>query len=109
VARGIGGGYLLSIDGIGVRGAATTGTPDLAVSPVAAGFVPGTEAMTTELTPVFAAPDPNAAVVLLLVPNQTVLIVSDPVENEFGLWYPVVDPDTQTIGYVQANRLGTSS
>ncbi len=109
VARGIGGGYLLSIDGIGMSGAAATGAADPVASPVAEGFAAGTEAITTELTPVFAAPDPNAAVVLLLTPNQTVLIVSDPVENAFGNWYPVVDPSTQTIGYAQADRLGTSA
>lgn len=106
VGRGIGSGYLTSIDGFGAGDPAATGVGDPAASPVSGAFTPGTEAMTTESTPVFAAPDPNAAVVLLLMPNQPVLIVGDPVENSFGLWYPVVDPDTQTIGYVQASRLG---
>jgi Tol biopolymer transport system component len=109
VARGSGGGYLTSIEGIGVSGVSTAGVSDPVASPVSGEFAPGSEAITTELTPVFASPDPNAAVVLLLVPNQTVQIVSEPIENDFGLWYPIVDPDTQTIGYVQADRLGTSA
>ena len=108
LGRGIGGGYLFPIEGIGLSGISTASAPSPIASPATGEFAPGSEAITTELTPVFAAPDPNATVVLLLVPNQTVHIVSEPVENEFGRWYPVVDPDTQTIGYVQANRLGTA-
>lgn len=109
VARGTGAGYLIPIEGIGLTGVAAPAQASQVASPVAGAFAPGSTAMTTELTPVFAAPDPNAPVVLLLVPNQMVQIVSEPVENEFGRWYPIVDPATQTIGYVQEARLGTSS
>lgn len=107
LGNGSHGGYLFMIEGIGLSGSSPASVPSPVASPANGTFVPGSEAVTTELTPIFAAPDPNATVVLLLVPNQTVQIVSEPVENEFGRWYPIIDPTTQTIGYVQEARLGT--
>jgi hypothetical protein len=109
VSRAIGAGYLFPVEGIGLSGS----TAPVASTPVstsaAEGFAPGADAFTRELTPIYSAPNPNATVVLLLVPNQIVQILGEPVENEFGRWYSVIEPDTQTIGYVQENRLGEAA
>lgn len=105
IAYSDGGVSVTTISGIGT---APVAIPQPTASPMlAAGtLAPGASATVAGLAPVFAAPDPNAVVVLMLAPNDTVQILGAPIENDFGVWYPVIDPDTQTIGYVQANRLG---
>jgi Tol biopolymer transport system component len=83
------------------------GTGPVEVTPVngTSAFAPGDTAITNGMTPVFAAPDANATVVHILAPNRAVQILGEPVENAQGTWYPVLDPETQIIGYVQASRL----
>jgi Tol biopolymer transport system component len=90
-----------------IEGAGLGAVPALEASPVSgqSGFAPGTTAYTNSLTPVFAGPDANATVVSLLAPNRPVHILGDPVQNEQGAWYPILDPETQIIGYVHASRL----
>jgi len=68
-------------------------------------FAVGSEAQTTGATSIFAAPDANAIVVGFLAPNHLVQVLTAPTENRQGVWYPLFDPDSQLIGYVQASRL----
>ncbi|MEZ4532921.1 MAG: DPP IV N-terminal domain-containing protein [Thermomicrobiales bacterium] len=104
VAWNVIGAYFFPIDGAGL---ATTASPVTEQSTQASTvFAPGDTALTTGMTPIFAAPDANATVVHILAPNNTVQILGEPVTNEQGTWYPVLEPETQIIGYVQATQLG---
>ncbi len=112
LGNGTDGGYLFTIDGIGLSSIPAVATPAPSGSPVAGadgGFAEGSTAVAIGIAPMFAAPDPSAAVVLVLTPGADIQIIGELVQNDFGPWYPVVDPATQTIGYVQADRLGTAS
>ncbi len=103
VAWSLIGAHFFPIEGAGTSpvAIASEGTPVSEASALA----PGSIAVTNGMTPVFAAPDANATVVNILVPNRTVQILSQPVNNAQGTWYPILDPETQIIGYVQASRL----
>ncbi len=103
IARNVVGAYFFLIEGAGMSPVTSVveGTPVSKTSALA----PGSTAITNGMTPVSAAPDANATVVNILVPNHVVEVLSQPVKNEQGAWYPILDPDTQIIGYVQASRL----
>ena len=113
LGHGIGGGYLFTIDGIGLSALPSVVTPPANLSAVAspdgASFAVGSDVQAVGIAPLFAAPDPSAAVVLVLTPGSAARILGAPVDNEFGRWYPVLEPATQTIGYAQADRLGIAS
>src|SRR5690606_10895981 len=88
VAWNVIGAYFFPIDGAGL---ATTASPVTEQSTQASTvFAPGDTALTTGMTPIFAAPDANATVVHILAPNNTVQILGEPVTNEQGTWYPVL-------------------
>jgi Tol biopolymer transport system component len=103
VAWNVIGAHFFPIEGAGTAAIAPVaeGTPISGADTLA----PGSTAVTNGMTPVFAAPDAASTVVHILAPNSAVQILSQPVENEQGTWYPVLDPDSQIIGYVQASRL----
>jgi hypothetical protein len=101
------------IDGIGLSATPPAATPDTGASPIASSagndFAPGDAVVAIGIAPLYAAPDPSATVVLVLTPGAEMQILGAPVENDFSRWYPVLDPATQTIGYVEAGRVGTSA
>jgi hypothetical protein len=112
LGNGSHGGYLFTIDGIGLNALPSPASPvsnGSAVATPSDGFAAGETVVATGIAPLFASPDPNAMLVLVLTPGSEAQILGDLVENEFGRWYPVLDPATQTIGYAQADRLGTAS
>lgn len=103
VAWSVIGAHFFPIEGVGTGPA----TPPAQVTPVteASTLAPGATTVTNGMTPLFAAPDANATVVHILAPNRSVHILGAPVQNSQGTWYPVLDPETQIIGYAQASRL----
>lgn len=103
VAWNVTGAHFFPIEGAGTGPVAATGSANPIGAPDA--LTPGDTAVTNGMTPLFAAPDANATVVYILVPNSTVQILGAPVVNEQGTWYPVLDPASQIIGYAQASRL----
>jgi len=107
VAKSLVGAYFFPIEGAGTAGAPEATPVPPAGSPVSetAEFAVGSEVQTTGATPIFAVPDANATVVGFLAPNHVVQVLAAPIENGQGVWYPIFDPDSQLIGYVQAGRL----
>jgi len=107
VARSVVGAYFFPIEGAGIAGAPGATPLPVAGSPVSgtAAFAVGSEPQTNGATPIFAAPDANAIVVGFLAPDHVVQVLAAPIENSQGVWYPIFDPDSQLIGYVQASRL----
>lgn len=105
IGQGIGFGYLTTIEGIGLPAASSPATA--AASPAAGTpiFAANSDVQTSGLAPMFAGPDANSPVVAFLPPDHIVHVLAEPVQNDQGVWYPVFDPETQIIGYVQANRL----
>ncbi len=105
VAYNVVGAYFFSIAGTGIP---APSRPDSA-SPVApantGALTVGADVVTTGIAPVFAGPDPGAAIVATLPPGHMVQVLAGPVENASGVWYPIVDPRSQIIGYVEASRL----
>ena len=65
----------------------------------------GADAITTGIAPIYAGPDTESPMAVFLPPNHIVRVLADPVENDEGIWYPIFDPQSQIIGYIQANRL----
>jgi hypothetical protein len=106
VARSLDGFDRFTVTGAGIS---TISQPDAIASatpePAAGTFAEGADVVTTGIAPIFAGPDAEAPVVHFLPPNQIVHILGAAVENEEGTWYPIFDPQTQIIGYVQADRL----
>jgi Tol biopolymer transport system component len=106
VARSLDGFYRFPVTGAGIS---TISQPDAIASatpePAAGTLAEGADVVTTGIAPIFAGPDAEAPVVHFLPPNQIVHILGAAVENEEGTWYPIFDPQTQIIGYVQADRL----
>lgn len=104
---GEGGGTLLTVEVIGLNAIpaplpTTDGTPAIAPD---SEFAAGSTVVANGIVPIFASPDPDATVVLVLTPGMEAQILGERVENESGAWYPILDPATQTIGYAQAERL----
>jgi WD40 repeat protein len=105
VARSLDGYYLFPVTG---AGAAAISQPDATplATPVASGTLAvGADAVTTSIAPLFAGPDSESPMIAFLPPNHVVRVLAEPIENAEGVWYPVFDPGTQIIGYLQANRL----
>lgn len=109
--HGAGTGYLTSISGIGTDIVATPAA--VPTSPANQGtpaggavqFAPGSDVQTNGIAPIFAGPDAESPIVAFLPPNHVVHVLTEPIENDEGIWYPVFDPESQIIGYVQASRL----
>jgi Tol biopolymer transport system component len=99
VSKSIVGAYFFLIDGAG------TGQVAPMTAPPEAAFAVGSDVQTNGIAPIFAGPDAAAPVAGILPPNHVVHILAEPIENDEGIWYPVFDPESQIIGYVQANRL----
>jgi hypothetical protein len=106
VARSLDGYYLFPVTG---AGAAAISQPDATplATPVAGDgtLAVGADAVTTGIAPLFAGPDSESPMIAFLPPNHVVRVLAEPIENAEGVWYPVFDPGTQIIGYLQANRL----
>lgn len=106
VARSLTGYYLFPIEGAGLSAISQTSLTQSGTPVSSAGTLPvGADAITIGIAPLFAGPDTESPLVVFLPPNHVVRVLADPVENAEGLWYPVFDPGTQVIGYLQANRL----
>jgi Tol biopolymer transport system component len=106
VARSLTGYYLFPIEGAGLSAISQTTLTQSATPASSAGTLPvGADAITIGIAPLFAGPDTESPLVVFLPPNHIVRVLADPVESDEGIWYPVFDPGTQVIGYLQANRL----
>ena len=105
VSRGVTGAYFFPIVGAGLEG--TAPASPVAASPVAGApeFAPGDELRTTGIAPMFSGPNADASIVAFLPPDRVVQVLAAPVHNDQGDWYPVLDPESHVIGYVQGNRL----
>ncbi|MCA9859023.1 MAG: PD40 domain-containing protein, partial [Thermomicrobiales bacterium] len=101
------GAHFFPIEGAGLSGGATPAesTPETSSASGLTGLSTESEMVTNGITPVFAMPDPEATVVTFLPPGHTVHLLAGPVTNAAGMWYPMYDPDSQVIGYIQASRL----
>ncbi len=106
VARSLDGYYLFPITGAGLSAVSQPAATPLATA--VAGSEPltvGADAITTGIAPIYAGPDTESPMAVFLPPNHIVRVLADPVENDEGIWYPIFDPQSQIIGYIQANRL----
>ncbi|HET9660972.1 MAG TPA: hypothetical protein VFP05_11625 [Thermomicrobiales bacterium] len=105
VARSLTGYCLFPVTSAGLAAIpqpdATPGATPVAVGTLAV----GADAVTTGIAPVFAGPDSESPMIAFLPPNHLVRVLAEPIENDEGMWYPIFDPGTQIIGYIQANRL----
>ena len=108
VSHSIVGVYFFPIEGAGLaKGTVAPAEASPVASPVGdlGTLAVGSDATTTGIAPIFAGPDAESPVVYLLPPNHVVHILAEPVTDEEGEWYPIFDPGTQIIGYIQANLL----
>jgi hypothetical protein len=58
---------------------------------------------------IYAAPSFDAPVVLTLSQGAEVEIIGEPVSNDEGVWVPVRDPETRTIGYLPEEAFSPQS
>lgn len=106
VSMSITGAYFFPIEGAGAGPAASSAaTPVASPASQTAEFAVGTDVQTDGIAPIFAGPDADSPIVDFLPPHHVVHVLAAPVENDEGVWYPIFDPDSQIIGYVQASRL----
>jgi Tol biopolymer transport system component len=101
VLTSINSGYLVPVPVPGAE--APPATPDNA------GGTPGAATVTASEAAIYAAPSFDAPVVLTLSQGAEVEIIGEPVSNDEGVWVPVRDPETRTIGYLPEEAFSSQS
>lgn len=103
VAQFVTGAFFFPIEGAGLGSPAVSGPATAVASP--ATLAVGADVQTIGVAPLYAGPDPASPIAGFLPPNQVVRILAEPVVTGDVVWYPVFDPQTMIIGYVQGNLL----
>jgi Tol biopolymer transport system component len=103
---GLEAGVLIELEGPGARSDAATPvtTPEASPAPGASRYV-----VNDADVPMRAAPSTDATIVMRLPQGAEVTAIGPAIEADGFVWLPVIDPSTQTIGYVRAEFLTESN